>query len=61
MPTWYPDLLAPVSDRVSAGRLRAVAAVNEDLIIAYRGIGRDVLDRQGPGRPGHEDHRQAVS
>lgn len=46
MPGWYPDLLASVAERVKTGSLRAVGAANRELLIAYWGIGRDILDRQ---------------
>jgi predicted nuclease of restriction endonuclease-like (RecB) superfamily len=46
MPEWYPKLLAAVADRVSAGRTRAVAAVNMELLSTYWAVGRDILDRQ---------------
>lgn len=46
MPEWYPDLLASVVERVSAGRRRAVLAANQELVATYWAIGRDILDRQ---------------
>jgi len=46
MPKWYPDLLASVVERVSAGERRAVAAANQELVATYWAIGRDILDRQ---------------
>ena len=46
MPSWYPELLASVAGRVTVGRSRAIAAVNQDLVSTYWEIGRDILDRQ---------------
>ena len=46
MPSWYPDLLASVAGRVTVGRSRAIAAVNQDLVSTYWAIGRNILDRQ---------------
>ena len=36
MPAWYPELLASVSLRVTAGRSKAVSAANQELLISYR-------------------------
>lgn len=46
MPTWYPELLDSVSDRIAGGRRRATLAVNNELVATYWAIGRDILDRQ---------------
>ncbi|MGI8701458.1 MAG: PDDEXK nuclease domain-containing protein, partial [Nocardioidaceae bacterium] len=46
MPDWYPELLGSVSDRISTGRQRVVAAANTELLTTYWQIGRDILDRQ---------------
>lgn len=46
MPSWYPDLLDRVSDRISTGSRRALSAANSALIISHWHIGRDILDRQ---------------
>lgn len=46
MPEWYPDLLESVSDRVTAGTQRAVAAINRELVTTYWVIGKDILERQ---------------
>ena len=46
MPVWYPELLDSVSHRITVGRLRATVAVNNQLIVTYWAIGRDILDRQ---------------
>ncbi|PYI69592.1 DUF1016 domain-containing protein [Arthrobacter livingstonensis] len=47
MPDWYPEMLASVSDKVSTGRVRAVTAVNQELVATYWAIGREILGRQG--------------
>lgn len=46
VPDWYPEFLAAVSDRVSAGRRRAVAAANTELVATYWSVGREILARQ---------------
>ncbi len=46
MPGWYPALLASVSDHITTGHRRAVAAANAELLAAYWSIGREILDRQ---------------
>ena len=46
MPGWYPELLDAVAGRIAAGRRRAVAAANTELVATYWLIGRDILDRQ---------------
>lgn len=46
MPDWYPDMLASVSGKVSAGRIRAVTAVNQELVATYWAIGNDLLERE---------------
>ncbi|QNK83262.1 YhcG family protein [Nakamurella sp. PAMC28650] len=46
LPEWYPDLLAAVSDHVTAGRRRAVAAMNAGMVATYWAIGRAILNRQ---------------
>lgn len=46
MPDWYPDMLASVADKVSTGRVRAVAAVNQELVATYWAVGKEILDRQ---------------
>ncbi|AIY01974.1 hypothetical protein ART_2375 [Arthrobacter sp. PAMC 25486] len=47
MPAWYPDMLASVADKVSTGRVRAVAAVNQELVATYWAVGKEILERQG--------------
>jgi len=46
MPEWYPDLLASVVERVSAGRRRAVLAANQELVATYWAIGQELLQRE---------------
>ncbi len=46
MPTWYPELLDSVADRITHGQQRAIRAANTELLVTYWAIGRDILDRQ---------------
>jgi predicted nuclease of restriction endonuclease-like (RecB) superfamily len=46
LPGWYPELLASVTEHVSLGHRRAVAAANTELLAAYWAIGRAILERQ---------------
>lgn len=46
LPGWYPQLLASVTEHVSTGHRRAVAAANAELLAAYWAIGRAILERQ---------------
>ncbi|MDJ0355459.1 DUF1016 N-terminal domain-containing protein [Paenarthrobacter sp. PH39-S1] len=46
MPEWYPELLATVAHRVSAGRARVVTSVNQELLKTYWSIGSDLLERE---------------
>ncbi|QNE16449.1 DUF1016 domain-containing protein [Pseudarthrobacter sp. NBSH8] len=46
MPDWYPDLLAAVTGKVKAGRSKAIAAANQEMLRSYLAIGRDILERQ---------------
>lgn len=46
MPKWYPDMLASVSETVSTGRVRAITAVNQELVATYWAVGREILTRQ---------------
>ncbi len=41
----YAALLATLKDRIRAARLRAAVAVNQELILLYWTIGRDILGR----------------
>jgi predicted nuclease of restriction endonuclease-like (RecB) superfamily len=42
----YTSLLAELKERIRTARLKAAVAVNEELILLYWSIGRDILDRQ---------------
>jgi predicted nuclease of restriction endonuclease-like (RecB) superfamily len=42
----YTALLGGLKDRIRSARVRAAAAVNEELILLYWNIGRDILARQ---------------
>lgn len=46
LPDWYPQFLTAVSDRISTGRRRAVAAANTELVATYWSVGREILARQ---------------
>ncbi|OMH23474.1 hypothetical protein BKD30_12315 [Tersicoccus phoenicis] len=46
MPSWYPELLTSVVQRVSSGQRRAVTAVNREVLATYWAIGREILNRQ---------------
>jgi predicted nuclease of restriction endonuclease-like (RecB) superfamily len=46
MPAWYPEMLAAVADKVSSGRVRAITAVNHELVATYWAVGKEILDRQ---------------
>ncbi|WP_248760348.1 YhcG family protein [Pseudarthrobacter sp. SSS035] len=46
MPDWYPDLLASVTGKVRAGRSKAIAAANQEMLRSYLAIGPDILERQ---------------
>jgi predicted nuclease of restriction endonuclease-like (RecB) superfamily len=46
VPDWYPGLLDAVARRVRAGRQRAVAAANQELISTYWEVGKEILARQ---------------
>ncbi|MCV7202046.1 DUF1016 domain-containing protein [Mycolicibacterium peregrinum] len=45
-PNWYPDLLDAVAGHVRVGRLRAVSAVNREIIATYWAVGNEILARQ---------------
>lgn len=45
MPDWYPDLLASVTQHVSTGHRRAVAAANAQLLGSYWAIGKEIATR----------------
>ena len=42
----YASLLAGLKERIRAARLKAAVAVNQELILLYWSIGRDILARQ---------------
>jgi predicted nuclease of restriction endonuclease-like (RecB) superfamily len=42
----HASLLAELPERIRTARLRAAVAVNEELILLYWTIGRDILDGQ---------------
>ena len=42
----YVQLLETLKERIRSSRLKAALAVNEELILLYWGIGRDILHRQ---------------
>lgn len=42
----YASLLAELKERIRTARLKAAVAVNQELILLYWSIGRDILDRQ---------------
>jgi predicted nuclease of restriction endonuclease-like (RecB) superfamily len=42
----YEDFLGELKTRISLAQLRAVLAVNKELILLYWQIGRDILQRQ---------------
>lgn len=46
LPTGYGRLLAELKDRIRSARLRAAAAVNQELVLLYWEIGGDILSRQ---------------
>jgi predicted nuclease of restriction endonuclease-like (RecB) superfamily len=46
LPGWYAELLASVTEHISVGHRRAVAAANTGLLAAYWAIGRAILARQ---------------
>lgn len=45
-PNGYTLLLSELKERIRAARLRAAVAVNQELILLYWSIGRDILGRQ---------------
>jgi hypothetical protein len=45
-PDSYRQSLAELKSRLQAPQLRAALAVNRELVLLYRRIGRDILDRQ---------------
>ena len=45
-PEGYADWLAELKARIHTARQRAVPAVNRELVLLYRQVGRDILTRQ---------------
>ena len=39
-------MLASVADKASTGRVRSIAAVNQELVATYWAVGKEILDRQ---------------
>lgn len=46
LPTWYPELLDAVAERVRVGRQRAMSAANAELVGTYWAVGSEILARQ---------------
>ena len=42
----YSELLASIKDRIQTAQVRAAVAVNQELVLLYWGIGREILTRQ---------------
>ena len=42
----YSALLASIKDRIQAAQVRAAVAVNQELVVLYWGIGKEILARQ---------------
>ena len=42
----YSALLASIKDRIQAAQVRAAVAVNQELVVLYGGIGKEILARQ---------------
>jgi predicted nuclease of restriction endonuclease-like (RecB) superfamily len=47
LPSGYPELLQELKSRIRGAQVRAVLAVNRELVLLYWSIGRDILARQG--------------
>ena len=45
IPDWYPELLDAVAGRVQAGRQRAIAAANQELVATYWQVGSEIVAR----------------
>lgn len=45
-PEGYEDFLRDLKERIRSAQVRAVFAVNRELILLYWRIGRDILERQ---------------
>ena len=46
VPAGYADFLADIKQRIQTAQLRAVLAVNSELVLLYWSIGKDILIRQ---------------
>jgi predicted nuclease of restriction endonuclease-like (RecB) superfamily len=46
LPKGYAELLSQLKERIRSAQLRAVLAVNREMVLLYWEIGRDILDRQ---------------
>ncbi|GAA3078265.1 putative nuclease of restriction endonuclease-like (RecB) superfamily [Kribbella aluminosa] len=46
LPDWYPDLLDRISTHITTGHRRAVTAANQEMLVSYLSIGREILNRQ---------------
>ncbi|MCC6841129.1 MAG: DUF1016 family protein [Flavobacteriales bacterium] len=47
LPKGYAELLAALKERIRAAQLRAVIAVNHELVTLYWHIGKEIMERQG--------------
>ena len=55
----YAALLSELKARIRSARLLAAMAVNQELVLLYWSIGRDILARQSAEGLGRLGHRQA--
>ena len=46
IPTGYAELLDEIKGRIRSAQIKAVLAVNSELIVLYWSIGRDIVQRQ---------------
>ena len=46
LPNGYEELLGQIKERIRSAQLRASLAVNQEMIVLYWQIGRDILARQ---------------
>jgi predicted nuclease of restriction endonuclease-like (RecB) superfamily len=46
LPKGYAELLSQLKERIRSAQLRAVLAVNREMLLLYWEIGKDILDRQ---------------
>ena len=42
----YRDLLAQLKNQIRTAQVRAAVAVNQELVLLYWGIGKEILERQ---------------